>query len=834
MSGTGTYQNRAAFLVVLGFYVCWMLSIAIGSYVRGQGRQKKRGSTQEAVYEQHFMGGKAYGGFMLFAGTFSSVFSGYTVIGVPAEAAGLGFFALRWLTSCAFVLVAINICWPRWYQLSRYRNYMSSLDYVTDRFDNQVLTIMIALVLMTQSVIYVVANMKTLHDVIPVVSDGQMDTEATVWCFGLVIWICEVFGGLDAVAATDGIQSVIMIISLIAAPCIMHHDFGGAAHSVDYKCQNYVELDCTTAEFTARYPGASCTGSAAYKNGCLADTSDIWTLHPPGSSYSRFWKHAWGNKHRNETAYYTSLYHDGSHYYNNQAWGMLSFGIAQFAFFQQPHWTQRMYAGKSAYAVKVGHMVMSTSSLVATLPGLLVGIMIAANLKAYNGGVTPYSMMLTYLMDKGGFSEFIGVMTSVSAVAAIMSTTDSAILGVANVFSRDIVQNWLFRVVPSLKGTTFLMVSGKLVSLVTIIIGITVVLYDDELHDDPSVYGNLLEWQACLLWQALPVLVVSPFWSHIKAWPAIIGWCVGMSIMIGLWQHQDNQVFWGTEHSVEKVGGLEHSSDYAKAAKAGVTYVNPTETPFAKTYFITGPQWAGFVNLFVTFALSYLPFPDEMPAWIRVGTKNHSPDGSRLTKADIEESVAHVVEPIRNPLAKTMMAMALVFSILSHPWFGDDYSNCDKLSFGKWKDREGLQPLYDAGTITDTTNLGDHGLTAGTTWPDLVAAVGDCEGPELTGGLPTWAVGAIAAYIISMGLNLVATSTWKGEEQLNYYGKAWPTDMPPPAHDENGNVTDNAWANKKSVAANASEGLKRMSASFGPSSAAAARKVVPVEDASKA
>jgi Na+/proline symporter len=639
------------------------------------------------------------------------------------------------------------------YQLSRYRNYLSPLDYVTDRFDNVILALAISLILCAQSTIYVLANMRTLKDVLPVVSDNQLNINVTVWLLGLAIWVCEIAGGLEAVSITDSIQSVIMIISLIALPCVLHYHLGGAANSVELGCRNYATLDCTTPEFKLQYPGAACSSAgtaSAYENGCLAYTRNIWTLYPAVDE-GRFMEPLWGPVNTSDPAQESTwagkLAYDGSKYYSFVPWQQLSFGVGFFAFANQPHWIQRQFAAKSANALKKGQFLMMFSGMVATLPGLLVGIQVAASLKAYYpNSYTPFGVVLAYLMDKGGFNEFVAVIASVSAIAAIMSTTDSAILGVSNLISRDVMQNLLFKRMDwtGERSNKALMVIGKITSGCIMLIAICFALYYEDLNDS-TVYSRLLTWQNGLLWQSVPVCVLSPFWSHIKAWPAVIGIMVGMLMVGTLRQHEEDQDQWGTQHSREKGSWP------------------PVQSPFAQKYYIDGVQWCGFANLFVTFFLSYLPFPTVAPRVLRVGTTNHDDEGRPLTFADINESVANMIEPIRSPAGRIGLICIFLLTNFCLPWYGDSYDGCNFLTMGYWrKDQE-----------NDFANGCMPGGLNGTDRCD------GCKGPTMVGGLPQWATAILASYILMVFIAAATIMTWKSEEELGYCGKAWPTDQAP-------------------------------------------------------
>ena len=122
-----------------------------------------------------------------------------------------------------------------------------------------------------------------------------MDYEATVGFFAFIIWVCEICGGLEAVSFTDTVQSVIMILSLIALPCIVHSDIGGAAAVVEFGCGAHEVINCSDAAFKIEYPDAECTSAAtadAFDNGCLAYNRPYWTLHPVSTKWGN-WDEAW-------------------------------------------------------------------------------------------------------------------------------------------------------------------------------------------------------------------------------------------------------------------------------------------------------------------------------------------------------------------------------------------------------------------------------------------------------------------------------------------------------------------------------------------------------------
>jgi len=716
------YQNRAPFFFVFGFYVCWMLGIAFTSFLKNQ-----KAAEGDEAYEMFYLGGKSYGSVLLFLTLFSTIFSGYTVIGVPNEASSLGYFAVRWLTSAPWVGLAVLTYSPRGRRLSVARKYLSPNDVTTDRFDNRLLTTLMSLLTTAPQILYIIAQYYTLKNLIPTLSgygrDGLplMDGESMTWFLGAVIWICEAVGGFNAVSMTDALQSCLMLVSLILVPIIATYYYNGAGGSTELMCESFEVIDCANDDNTFGIPGfcmPGCGGTSnaigdtemTFNNGCLADVAAGHLVLHPATGWSEY-----------GTPY------DNSAYMNYTGVNIFSFNILFFAFFLNPHWIQRTYAAKSDTALKKANMVMNFAGYIASLPGLFVGIMVAASLKKVyveNSSNSAFGVLLSDMMNKGGFPEAVAVLASCSAIAAIMSTTDSAIIGVTNVLSRDFLNNWLFRSdfwkgleAKGWSANRFATVVNKITSLIVTILAISIALYDCKLsaRDDQgnfregcsakdeteAIYGNLISWQNALLWQALPTATLGIFMERANSWALIIGLAVGMSMMGGMFNHIDSTALFGTQNA---------------------------DTDGAKTYYLQvggSALWPGFANLFVSTVLSLMMGDMEAPAFFRHGDAVTKQFGEkRLDQATITEIMKDTVEPLSTTQGRVCMAATVILTCLPLPYWGESYDGCTVVSFLKLDGGDG------------------------------------CDG-EYTAGIPAWAFTAIACYVAATFTNLGAYMAWK-------------------------------------------------------------------------
>lgn len=735
----GEPSDRSAFFTVFGFYVAVLLGISFYSFQREQAADDK--------YLFHFFGGKSYSPVVLFMSLFSTIFSAYTVVGVPNEAAYAGFFSLRWLTSAVLIGLASLILTPRGYRVNADRNYLSPNDFIGDRFNNRLLSLTTSLLSASSVLLYIVTQFYTMNELMQYLSNGSYDANAATWCLAAVIWVAEALGGFDATTMTDTFQSGIMIVSFIVVAILMAETYGagaGAADSVEAGCSNAHVLDCSQAPLGPySETGNKCADNCynvgdigAYSSGCTADTNSWYALHPAvgWSEYFQPLRRFRGNVdtwlsspsnnqsglYANEEAAATrvdntgcdSLKIDSSNSYNHMPVKMLSWNILTMAYILNPHWQTRSMAAKNDHTVKWANVVLAGITVLTSLPGILIGITAGANLAAVNPfGGPAFSWVLGDLMNRGGFSEFVGVVAGVSAMAAMMSTIDSAIISVTNLITREWLMNWLMydpdrsverggaRGVASgdsdLKAGKMLYIS-KAISFVVVVLTVCIALYEEDLKNDPDVYGNLFAWSSAILWQVLPASVLGLYFDRVSGFGCILGIISGLATLIGMFVYVDNQKFFGSIFSFES-DSVDYTSEACKTDGTGKcvwgTDFDPEESA-TKTFYLEYYLWSGLANLAVVLLTMPLNLPDTIPALemdcIKQYHNSRLGGNKKITAAAIREKMSSNggVEPIRSPVGRTLMVVCFVMANLCLPFWGDSYDNCDVFSMAAWQTAE--------------------------------------------------------------------------------------------------------------------------------------------------
>ena len=205
------------FFYMFGFYTAWMMGIAALAY------QKLKGFDD---YATHFVGRKDYGVVVMMLTMFASWISGNSITNVPNTSSALGYMSF-WIVA-AYTQCYFGWSWvaPRIRRLSVARQWNSYSDLIADRFRNPVVILTLLSFPVMSLEAYILAQHWAMRALIPVVSDGNMHEDRMTLLLTVVVYICESFGGFDAVSYTDVIQGLIMIGSLLVGPIYMSTEFG--------------------------------------------------------------------------------------------------------------------------------------------------------------------------------------------------------------------------------------------------------------------------------------------------------------------------------------------------------------------------------------------------------------------------------------------------------------------------------------------------------------------------------------------------------------------------------------------------------------------------------
>ena len=114
-------------------------------------------------------------------------------------------------------------------KVSQFRNHQSPADFITDRFQSQLLRYTVVFLQVLTSIIYLAAQVISIKITFNSIFGLDPDTIYPVIIIMLLILIFECIGGLNSVAFTDSVQGIIMVFFFFLVPILMSHHFGGWA-----------------------------------------------------------------------------------------------------------------------------------------------------------------------------------------------------------------------------------------------------------------------------------------------------------------------------------------------------------------------------------------------------------------------------------------------------------------------------------------------------------------------------------------------------------------------------------------------------------------------------
>ena len=158
---------------------------------------------------------------------FASLFSGYTVIGVPNLAYRRGWWAVRKIPAEMMAVMGVMGTGSRLRRASLARNHTSPTDFITDRFGSQLLRYTILALQVIPAWIYLTAQLVSLRDTFNGMFNVDQMNPVGMLIIASLILVYEAMGGLSSVAWTDAIQGVIMFISFLLLPLFMAGRWGG-------------------------------------------------------------------------------------------------------------------------------------------------------------------------------------------------------------------------------------------------------------------------------------------------------------------------------------------------------------------------------------------------------------------------------------------------------------------------------------------------------------------------------------------------------------------------------------------------------------------------------
>eukprot|EP01084_Bolivina_argentea_P256366 431602_1 len=497
--------------LMLALYIASMLIV---TYIANRQNAASMSKSRSNMVKTHFLASKSFGTVVLFLTTFASVFSGYTVVGVPNEAGFNGFTSIRWFSANFFGTAGMIMIFPRIRRLSMVREYSSPGDFVYDRYRSNILRVFNTFCLSVPQIVYITVQLHALGATLQFFTNDQLPFNVVVIASGVLILIFEALGGMRTVAYTDMVQAIIMFSIFISFPIVLGLMYGAfegqVVNSKDLPCPNSQVIYDTSGNMIL-------SGCLNYMQGPKTEkiASEFYLRKPSTITIINY----------------------------------VLFSASVISFVINPHVLQRAMVASHDWQVRNVLLIMICMGYVCQIPGILIGISYLSNWNSFQPPQSTYpafQSILGIFQNIGGFRAFLSYFAMIGAVAGIMSTADSALIGVSNCFCCDLFKNWLTPNISS-KGIVWI---GKTVSFITmgIAMGIAINLQTkSDQTGEPVSYGVLLLVQQGILWQAFPAYIFG-LYTNISWKSILFGMIVGVTVTIILtalvFSEQDPFIQW--------------------------------------------------------------------------------------------------------------------------------------------------------------------------------------------------------------------------------------------------------------------------------------------------
>ena len=168
-----------------------------------------------ADLDDFYLAGRNLGGFVLLLTLYATQYSGNTLLGYPGEAFQLGF---AWVMSVGFMMAIIVVYLlfaPQLQRIAKQKHFITPGDWITYRFNSPSLTLVANVLLVAAISNYLLAQLMAMGHVTEGLSGGSIPYWVGVLLLTFVVIIYETVGGMRAVAWTDCVQGLMLLVGLI-------------------------------------------------------------------------------------------------------------------------------------------------------------------------------------------------------------------------------------------------------------------------------------------------------------------------------------------------------------------------------------------------------------------------------------------------------------------------------------------------------------------------------------------------------------------------------------------------------------------------------------------
>ena len=198
-----------------------VLLLVIGS----MGRQARQGDS----LRDYFLAGRSMGPMVLLLTFFATQYSGNSLSGFPGQTYREGLSYFMSVTFMIGIVAGYTLFAPRLYAASRRKNYLTPTDFLNDRFRSPLLNDLSAVIFAWALLNFLLAQFIALGTAFSSFTQGAIPYWVAVVVGALVVLIYVITGGMRAVAWTDALQGILLIVGLVFIVILIWVEVGSPA-----------------------------------------------------------------------------------------------------------------------------------------------------------------------------------------------------------------------------------------------------------------------------------------------------------------------------------------------------------------------------------------------------------------------------------------------------------------------------------------------------------------------------------------------------------------------------------------------------------------------------
>ena len=173
------------------------------------------------------------GALVLLLTLFATQYSGNSLSGFPGQTYREGLAYYMSVTFMVAIVTGYLLFAPRLYRLSRTHQFLTPSDYLRSRFDSRWLALSASVILTITMINFLLAQLIAMGHTFAGLTDGRVPYWVGVVGGAAVILVYELLGGMRAVAWTDALQGMILMLGLLLAAVFLAHEIGSPAEVLD-------------------------------------------------------------------------------------------------------------------------------------------------------------------------------------------------------------------------------------------------------------------------------------------------------------------------------------------------------------------------------------------------------------------------------------------------------------------------------------------------------------------------------------------------------------------------------------------------------------------------